>query len=149
MRRVSETRAWAGQRGRRETCCVCGGRTKETNLNEMTCFWEVKSGELGFSAPSTQWHIHLERPGLYSKCINRQNKNWLREKKCSSEGSSLIIHSLFFERQKHILNSSWALKVCYLKGIFCESDYNTNLNEVKTETMHLVRKQKSLGGAGS
>lgn len=44
---------------------VGGGlRTKETNLNEMTCFGGVKSGELGFSVPSPCRHIHLERPDL-------------------------------------------------------------------------------------
>lgn len=41
-----------------------GLRTKETNLNEMTCFRGVKSGELGFRVPSPRLHIHLERPGL-------------------------------------------------------------------------------------
>lgn len=41
-----------------------GSRTKETNLNEMTCFGGVKSGELGFSVPSPHRHIHLERPDL-------------------------------------------------------------------------------------
>lgn len=41
-----------------------GPRTKETNLNEMTCFGGVKSGELGFSVPSPHRHIHLERPDL-------------------------------------------------------------------------------------
>lgn len=39
-----------------------GRRTKDTNLNEMTCFGGVKSGELGFSVPSPRLHIHLERP---------------------------------------------------------------------------------------
>lgn len=33
-----------------------GQRTKETNLNEMTCFGGVKSGELGFSVPSPRQH---------------------------------------------------------------------------------------------
>lgn len=39
-----------------------GWRTKETNLDEMTCFGGVKSGELGFSVPSPLQHVRLPRP---------------------------------------------------------------------------------------
>lgn len=41
-----------------------GQRTKETNLKEMTCFREVKSGELEFTVPSPWQQIHLEKPNL-------------------------------------------------------------------------------------
>lgn len=74
-------------------------------------------------------------------------------------GSSLIIHrqqaSLFFERQKHILNSSWALKVYYLKGISLKSTLTRiSMNvKVKTElTLHNLGNGKlrevGLGGGG-
>lgn len=89
-----------------------GQRTKETNLNEMTCFRGVKSGELGFSVPSPRRHIHLERPDLrvYTpEHINRHKEQTARVKKIGGggggerQGSSLIIRrqqaSLFFERQ--------------------------------------------------
>lgn len=39
-----------------------GWRTKETNLDEMTCFGGVKSGELGFSVPSPLQHVRSQRP---------------------------------------------------------------------------------------
>lgn len=106
----------------------------------MTCFGGVKPGELGFSVPSPCRHIHLERPDLHvytPEHINRHKEQTARVKKIGGgkkkrQGSSLIIHrqqaSLFFERQKHILNSSWALKVYYLKGI----SLNTNLNECES-----------------
>ena len=55
--------SWRGGGSRMEG--VGGGqRTKETNLNEMTCFERVKSGELGFSILSPWRQIHLERPDL-------------------------------------------------------------------------------------
>ena len=65
-----------------------GQRTKETNLNEMTCFGGVKSGELGFSVPSPRWHIHLERPDLrvYTpEHINRHTEQTGRVKRIGGE----------------------------------------------------------------
>ena len=137
-----------------------GQRTKETNLNEMTCFGGVKSGELGFSVPSPRRHIHLERPDLrvYTpEHINRHTEQTGRVKRIGGEkkkiererqGSSLIIRrqraSLFFERQKHILNSSRALKVCYLKGISLKAT-TTRISmsvKVKTELTLLALEQK-------
>ena len=61
-----------------------GQRTKETNLNEMTCFRGVKSGELGFSVPSPHCHIHLEVPDLWfytPEYINRHKEQTGRVKK--------------------------------------------------------------------
>ena len=139
-----------------------GQRTKETNLNEMTCFGGVKSGELGFSVPSPRRHIHLERPDLrvYTpEHINRHTEQTGRVKRIGGEkkkiererqGSSLIIRrqraSLFFERQKHILNSSRALKVCYLKGISLKATTTRISMSVKVKTeltlLALERKKK-------
>lgn len=139
-----------------------GQRTKETNLNEMTCFGGVKSGELGFSVPSPRRHIHLERPDLrvyIPEHINRHTEQMGRVKKIGGakkkkksererQGSSLIIcrqqASLFFERQKHILNSSRALKVCYLKGISLKAT-TTRISmsvKVKTELTLLAFERK-------
>lgn len=146
-----------------------GQRTKETNLNEMTCFGGVKSGELGFSVPSPRRHIHLERPDLrvYTpEHINRHTEQMGRVKKIGGakkkkksererQGSSLIIcrqqASLFFERQKHILNSSRALKVCYLKGISLKAT-TTRISmsvKVKTELTLLAFERKKKGGYGA
>lgn len=65
-----------------------GQRTKETNLNEMTCFGGVKSGELGFSVPSPLRHIHLKRPDhcVYTSVhINRHKEKIARVKKIGGE----------------------------------------------------------------
>lgn len=70
--------------GRRREGVGGGQRTKETNLNEMTCFGGVKSGELGFSVPSPRRHIHLERPDLHvytPEHINRHKEQTARVKK--------------------------------------------------------------------
>lgn len=147
--------------GRRREGVGGGQRTKETNLNEMTCFGGVKSGELGFSVPSPRLHIHLERPDLHvytPEHINRHKEQTARVKRIGGgkkkkrQGSSLIIHrqqaSLFFERQKHILNSCWALNVYYLKGISLKATITRiSLNvKVKTElTLETLPFERKVG----
>lgn len=146
-----------------------GQRTKETNLNEMTCFGGVKSGELGFSVPSPRQHIHLERPDLRvctPECINRHKEQTARVKKIGGgqkkkrererRGSSLIIHrqqaSLFFERQKHILNSSWALKVYHLKGIslkLTRTRISMNVKVKSKLTLQTLSSEQKGGGDGA
>lgn len=125
-KRIEEEGAIRGRGG--------GLRTKETNLNEMTCFGGVKSKELGFSVPSPRRHIHLEGPDL---CVctpertTRHKGSTARVKKIGGgkkerAGSSLIIHrqhaGLFFQRQEHILNSFRALKSRLPQGHFSEND---------------------------
>jgi len=55
---LRDREAGGGGGGKREGGSGGGPRTKETNLNEMTCFGGVKSRELGFSVPSPRRHIH-------------------------------------------------------------------------------------------
>lgn len=135
-----------------------GQRTKETNLNEMTCFGGVKSGELGFSVPSPRRRIHLEGPDLHvysPEHINRHKEQTGRAKKIGGgkkerQGSGLIIHRqqaiLFSQCQKHILDSSWALKVYYLKGISLKVTITRIGLNVKVKTQCLPFEPK--GGTG-
>lgn len=87
----SERGARSGEGGGSMSERVGGGlRTKETNLNEMTCFRGVKLGELGFSVPSPRLHIHLERLDLRvrtSEHINRHTDQTARVQKIGSGGS--------------------------------------------------------------
>lgn len=58
---------------RREDWVGGGPRTKETNLNGMTCYAGVKWRELGFGVPSPRRHIHLTRLDLLVDARERLN----------------------------------------------------------------------------
>lgn len=154
-----------------------GWRTKETNLDEMTCFGGVKSEELGFSVPSPLQHVRLLRPKPCSPgppthfCINptahqqagrtdsrsEKDKWWRGGKK--REGGIWFNHSQ--TASKSILRTSKAhfkfilgTKNLPPLGHFSESDYNMNLIEIVEVKTKLTlqsrecKKKKKKKGSG-
>lgn len=116
-----------------------GPRTKESNLNEMTCFGGVKLGELGFSVPSPRRHIHLEGPGLRvctPEDVSGQEEPTAGGKRIGAGRTGDLVQSFADSKRVYssnvkrpILNSCRALEVDSLKGISYASADDAILDE--------------------